>query len=233
MRPLAVGAAFLPLTPQAVSIGDLILGAAESSRSFEGEISRVAASDVTVLLEGESGSGKSVTARALHARSARSAGPLVEVPLAALAPSLIEAELFGHSEGAFTGAQRARVGRFLQAQGGTLVLDGVEGLPLELQVKLLRVLQERVVEPLGADEALPVDVRVIATSAHDLRLAVEEQRFREDLYYRLAVVVLRVPPLRSRLEDLPVLCEPLIRRVAKRVGLPPRGLSEAALGAAG
>jgi DNA-binding NtrC family response regulator len=203
--------------------------ASEAARAFEGELERLAASDVSVLLEGESGTGKTEAARRLHAAGARSTGPLVEVGLAALAPTLVEAELFGHEEGAFTGAARARPGRFRAAEGGTIVLDGIETLPEDLQVKLLRVLQERVVEPLGAESSVPVDARVVATSGRALREEVAAGRFREDLYFRLAVAVLRVPPLRARRADLPALTEELARRVGERLGVAPRPFSSEAL----
>lgn len=188
---------------------------------FLAELSRVTSSDVTVLLEGEPGSGKSFAAEMLHRGGPRADGPFVPVSLGALAPTLLEAELFGHESGAFTGADRARPGRFRQAEGGTLVLEGIEALPLDLQVKLLRVLQEREVEPLGAAEPIPVDVRVVATSAKDLSAEVAAGTFREDLYWRLAVVVLRVPPLRSRVDELGDLSQVLMRRVAERSGVAP------------
>ncbi|MCL4136811.1 UNVERIFIED_CONTAM: hypothetical protein GTU68_001072 [Idotea baltica] len=199
-----------------------------SGARFESDLARVAGSAATLLLGGESGTGKSRAAERLHAASPRSDGPLVEVQIAALSPSLVEAELFGHEEGAFTGAAKSRRGRFQRAQGGTLVLDGVESLPAELQVKLLRVLQERVVEPLGG-EPVPLDVRVVATTALDLRDLVEKGAFREDLYYRLAVVTLDLPPLRSRGEDLPDLVEAFAASVAARAGVPRRGFSQDAL----
>ncbi len=204
------------------AVEDLMVGESDAFRAFSRDLARVAGSDVTVLIEGENGSGKSSAARAVHALGPRSGGPLVEVELAALSPSLLEAELFGHEEGAYTGAHRARLGRFRRAEGGTIVLDGIESLPYELQVKLLRTLQERVVEPLGADGALPIDVRVVATSGRDLRAAVDASEFREDLYYRLAVVTLHVPPLRARAADIPVLVERLAQRIADRAGVPVR-----------
>lgn len=206
----------------------LILGPSSASREFESRLERVAGSDATVLIEGESGTGKSSAAHALHERSPRAQGPFVPVPLAALAPTLIESELFGHEEGAFTGAATRREGRFRRAHGGTLLLDGVDALPLEVQVKLLRVLQERKVEPVGSEEEIEIDVRVLATSTGSLSNAVEEGRFREDLYFRLAVVVLEVPPLRSRLEDLDSLIAQLTARIAERSGVGQRQLSTAA-----
>ena len=149
--------------------------------------------------------------------------------LAALAPTLIEAELFGHEEGAYTGATRARLGRFRRAEGGTLVLDGVDGLPPEAQGKLLRALQERKVEPLGSEFPIPVDVRVVATSTEQLSARVEAGQFREDLYYRLAVVRLEVPPLRARADELPDLVRELTASVAARLRAPVREPDEAAL----
>ena len=201
---------------------------------FEADLERVAASGAaapavppTVLLGGESGSGKSRAARRLHDLSARSKGPFVSVHLAGLAPSLLEAELFGHIAGAYTGASGSREGRFQRAKGGTVVLEAIETLDVALQVKLLRVLQERVVEPIGSEVAVPIDVRVIATTARDLRVAIEEGAFREDLYFRLAVVPLEVPALRSRTEGpgFAGLCDAVGRAVCERIGVPRRPLS--------
>lgn len=208
-----------------------LVGEGRTFRAFREELQRVAASarPVTVLLEGEPGTGKSLAAAYLHRCSERREGPLVTVDLGALGANLIEAELFGHEEGAYTGADRAREGRFRRADGGTLVLEGIEDLPLETQVKLLRVLQERVVEPLGAEAPIAVDVRIVATSAKPLQELVRAGLFREDLYYRLAVVVLHVPPLRARSGDLPGLVEHLNQRVASRLGVSERALDELAL----
>ena len=206
-----------------------MVGRSPAHLRFASGLERVAAADVTVLIQGESGSGKNLAARALHELSPRAALPFVEVDLASLAPTLIESELFGHVAGAFTGARDARRGRFERAGGGTLVLDAIEYLPNEIQAKLLRVLQERVVEPLGAEEGFPIDLRVVATSTADLATLVREGRFREDLYYRLAVVVLEVPPLRARLEDLEELSARMIATGAARLGVPERRLSAGAL----
>jgi DNA-binding NtrC family response regulator len=222
----------VPETPSTSALERLrpwLTGSSPALAALAADLVRLAGSEVTVVLQGESGSGKNEAARALHGLSPRASGPLVEVDLAALAPTLLEAELFGHVAGAFTGAARARTGRFLAAQGGTLVLDGVELLPEALQAKLLRVLQERRVQPVGSEDELAIDVRVLATTSADLRERAEAGRFRPDLYWRLAVAVLRVPPLRERLEDLPVLAAVLTERVAARAGLPPRALSEGAL----
>ena len=206
-----------------------LLGQGPAFRAFLQDLERAAAAPVTVLIEGEPGSGKTSAAAHLHALSPRAGGALVTVDLGALSPTLIEAQLFGHEEGAYTGADRGRIGRFRAAEGGTLVLEGVDRLPLEIQVKLLRVLQERVVEPLGAEAPIPVDVRVVATSARSLQAAVQNGHFREDLYYRLAVVVLEVPPLRARPEDLPELGQSLGDAAAARLGVSARVLSTEAI----
>ena len=203
-------------------------GRSGPSGEFEARLRQVATSPASVLLEGESGSGKSAAARRLHAGGGRARGPLVEVSLAALSPTLVEAELFGHEEGAFTGAHKRRAGRFQRADGGTLVLDGIESLGADLQVKLLRVLQEQVVEPLGGEE-VRIDVRVIATSTRDLQAEVEAGRFREDLYYRLAVITLRVPPLRVRLDELEELLRHFLDEASRRLKVEPREFSPDAL----
>ncbi len=176
---------------------------------------RVATSDATALVTGQSGTGKELIARRIHARSAREQGPFVPVNCAAIPESLVEAELFGHEKGAFSGADRARAGRFRQAEGGTLFLDEVAELPLQTQVKLLRVLQESVVDVLGSDVPVAIDVRVITATNKDLRAEVEAGRFREDLYYRLNVVEIEVPPLRARSEDIPRLVEYFVAAFSK------------------
>jgi len=208
---------------------DPFLGSSEAVSRFLEELHLAGSSEATVLFTGESGSGKAAAARRLHLGGDRSAGPFVAVNLAALAPTLLEAALFGHEQGAFTDAHRARQGLFQKASGGTLVLEDVDLLPLEMQVKLLRVLQERVVEPLGADQPVPVDVRVVATTSRDLSELVHEKAFREDLFYRLAVVTLTVPPLRARRDDLGDLARHLVPGVGERAGVRPRELSPGAL----
>ncbi|MDZ4773204.1 MAG: sigma 54-interacting transcriptional regulator [Planctomycetota bacterium] len=206
-----------------------LAGAGPARATLVSQLKRLAAADASLLIEGESGSGKNLAARWLHEHSARRSQPLVEVDLSALTPTLIEAELFGHIEGAFTGAAHARVGRFVRAEGGTLVLDGVERLAEGLQGKLLRALQERRVEPLGADSSVAIDVRIVATSSAPLYERVRQKRFREDLYYRLAVVRLELPPLRQRVEDIASIARGLIERAGQRASVARRVLSPAAL----
>jgi len=188
----------------------------------------VAATPTTVLLLGESGTGKELVARYLHARSGRP-GSWVAVNCAALPAELLESELFGHERGAFTGATERRAGRFEQAHGGTLLLDEISELPLSLQAKLLRALQEREIDRVGGQRPVPVDVRVVATSNRDLTEMVRCGHFRADLYYRLDVFPLTVPPLRERPEDLPALARTLLADAAQALGREAPGLSPAAL----
>jgi chemotaxis protein methyltransferase CheR len=182
------------------------------------KVRQVAPSDTSVLVLGESGVGKELIARTIHDQSPRSAAPFVVVNCAALPPTLIESELFGHERGAFTGADRQRRGRFELAHGGTIFLDEIGELPLEMQPKLLRVLQEGEIERVGGSQTIPVDVRVIAATNRDLKLDIEAGRFREDLFYRIAVYPITVPPLRVRREDIPPLVEHFARQYAQRRG---------------
>ena len=198
------------------------------SRALLELAARVAASDVTVLLTGESGTGKEVLARFIHSGSKRSSGPFVAVNCAAIPEQMLEALLFGHEKGAFTGAQSRSHGKFVQANGGTLLLDEVTEMDLGLQAKLLRVLQEREVEPLGASKPVPLDVRVVATSNRNLEQAVHDGTFREDLYYRLSVFPLQIPALRERPGDIAALAQRFID--ARRSSGDSRRLSAAAIG---
>jgi len=195
------------------------VGASEPARALKAQALRAAGREVTVLLLGETGTGKELLAHAIHAASARAAKPMVRVNAAAIPEALLEAELFGAVPGAYTGAgPKARPGKFELAEGGTLFLDEVGDMPLSLQVKLLRVLQEREIEPLGSNRVVPVDVRVIAATSRDLKAMVEAGSFRADLYYRLNVLPIALPPLRARLSDIGALCEALLEKRALEAG---------------
>lgn len=193
-----------------------ILGRSQAIKDMLQIISTVAPTEATVLITGESGTGKELVARALHEGSARAARPLVTVNCAALAENLLESELFGHEKGSFTGADRRREGRFMQANGGTLFLDEIGEMPLPLQAKLLRALQQREVQRVGSDTPITVDVRVLAATNRDLRREAAEKRFREDLYFRLNVISIEVPSLCRRSEDIPLLAAHFLQRFAER-----------------
>jgi DNA-binding NtrC family response regulator len=201
------------------ALGRPIVGEGPAMRRLLHAVARVAARDVTVLVRGETGVGKELVGSLLHAQGRRAKGPLVRFNCGAIPGELAEAELFGHTRGAFTGASQARPGFFAQAHGGTLVLDEIGELPLALQSKLLRALQDGEIQPVGAGRVEKVDVRVVACTNRDLAAEARAGRFREDLYYRLAVVELVVPPLRDRREDIPALAEEFARRYAERFGL--------------
>jgi two-component system NtrC family response regulator len=205
-----------------------IIGESGAMQEVLSVVRRVAPSDATVLIRGESGTGKELIAKALHYASPRAAGALVKVNCAALAESLLEAELFGHEKGAFTGAVAARKGRFELADGGSLFLDEIGDLPPHLQVKLLRVLQEREFERVGSSRPIRVDVRLLAATHRNLEALVREGRFRDDLYYRINVVTIQLPPLRERREDLPPLIDHFLRAFAKKNGKSIRGLTREA-----
>jgi len=195
-----------------------IVGSSEALRKVLRQIAKLASSDSTVLILGETGTGKELIARSIHKRSNRADRAFIGVNCAAIPQSLIASELFGHEKGAFTGATQRRLGRFEAANGGTIFLDEVGDLPPEIQVALLRVLQEREIERVGSNKLIPIDVRVVAATHHDLNTLVAEGKFREDLLYRLNVVPIDVPPLRERVADIPLLVEYFIDRLGKKAG---------------
>jgi transcriptional regulator with PAS, ATPase and Fis domain len=208
------------------------IGASAAALEVKRQARRVAGTESTVLLLGETGTGKELLAHAIHAASARAARPFVGVNIAALPETLLEAEFFGVAAGAYTGAdRRGRDGKFVVADGGTLFLDEIGDMPLALQPKLLRALQEQEVEPLGSNAVQKVNVRVIAATSRDLGRMVAEGRFRADLYYRLNVLPIRLPPLRERIDDVEALADALLEDIARRSGLPVRSLSAEALDA--
>jgi DNA-binding NtrC family response regulator len=193
---------------------DELLGASPAMKEVYDLLERVAESESTVLVSGESGTGKELVARALHRRSKRATGPFVAINCAAMPEQLLESELFGHTKGAFTDARTARPGLFVQAKGGTIFLDEIGDMPLGLQPKLLRALQERTVRPVGGDHETPIDVRVVAASNRDLETAIEERKFREDLYYRINVIHVELPPLRARGADVLLLAQHYLEHFA-------------------
>jgi two-component system response regulator HydG len=205
-----------------------LVGRSAAMRELTGRLARVAPSDATVLIQGESGTGKELVARAVHALSRRAQKPFVPVNCSAITESLLESELFGHARGAFTGAVKARRGLFEEADGGTLFIDEVTETTQAFQTKLLRVLQDGEIRRVGESASIKVDVRSVAATNRDIEKEVAEKRFRQDLYYRLNVVTLRVPPLRERKEDIPLLAEHFLERANARSGRPHR-LSPAAI----
>ncbi|MFL6451178.1 MAG: sigma-54 interaction domain-containing protein [Bryobacteraceae bacterium] len=206
-----------------------LIGESPAMRQLCEVIKLIASKRVTVLISGETGTGKEVVARAIHAASSRFSRPMVAVNCTALPSSLIESELFGHAKGAFTGAHSERVGRFEQANRGTIFLDEIGDLPLEAQAKLLRVLQEQEFERVGSSETVRVDVRVIAASNVEIENAVQERRFREDLFYRLNVVPLHIPALRERREDIPLLLERFLEKTRMAESASSKRVSDEAL----
>jgi transcriptional regulator with GAF, ATPase, and Fis domain len=202
-------------------ISESIIGAETGLREVMEHIELVAPSDAPVLILGETGSGKEVVARAIHARSHRASGPFLRINCGALPPDLIDSELFGHERGSFTGAVGERKGWFERADGGTLFLDECGELPLAVQVRLLRILQDGHFERVGGEKSRHVDVRIVAATHRDLETMVADGRFRQDLWYRLAVFPVHLPPLRERLSDIPPLATHFALRAAKRLGLAP------------
>jgi two-component system response regulator HydG len=207
---------------------DDILGTSSAMKKMYDLIARVAETETTVLITGESGTGKELVAKAIHLRSGRKEGPFVAINCAAMPESLLESELFGHVKGAFTDARTARPGLFIKASRGTLFLDEIGEMPAGMQAKLLRALQERTVRPVGGDQEQPFDARIIAATNKDLETEVEERRFREDLFYRINVVRIHVPPLRSRGSDILLLAQHFLERYAAQSRRPVVGMTSAA-----
>jgi DNA-binding NtrC family response regulator len=212
--------------PEETAGADTIVGASPGMMSVFKSIARAAGSDATVLVLGESGTGKEMVARVLHARSHRARCPFVAINCAAVPENLLESELFGHEKGAFTGAIGRRIGRFERASAGTLFLDEIGDMSMALQSKILRALQEREVERVGGAAPIPIDVRIVAATNRDLATAVQEGKFREDLYYRLAVITLTLPPLRERGGDLDLLAMHFLATYAREHGRPVRAVAE-------
>ncbi len=206
-----------------------ILGESSGIRNIKETIQRVAPTEARVLITGEAGTGKELVAKWVHKLSHRNEGPVVEVNCAAIPSELIESELFGHEKGSFTGATKQRIGKFEQAHGGTLFLDEIGDMSLSAQAKVLRALQENTITRVGGDRSIPVDVRVIAATNKDLLSQIGEHQFREDLYHRLAVILIHVPPLRELRGDVPVITENIAERIARRNGLDPKPFTRDAL----
>jgi DNA-binding NtrC family response regulator len=208
---------------------DLLIGGGARMQELFRSIGRVAPTDATVLIRGPSGTGKELVAKAIRQHSRRSDTPMVIVNCAAIPETLLESELFGYERGAFTGADNRRIGMFDRAEGGTILLDEIGDVPLSIQAKILRVLQEKTFERIGGKETVRVDVRILAATNRDLEQAIAEGRFREDLYHRLNVVTIHVPPLRERREDIPALAQAFLARFAKELEIEKPALSDAAL----
>jgi Nif-specific regulatory protein len=206
-----------------------IIGDSAALREVLQKVEQVAPTNSTVLLRGETGTGKELVAHAIHINSSREDKPFVRVNCAALAPGVLESELFGHEKGSFTGAMQRRPGRFELADGGTLFLDEIGDLPMDVQIKLLRTIQEREFERVGGTETIKVDVRLVSATNRNLEKMIEEGDFREDLYYRLNVFPINLPPLRDRLEDLPVLVQHFVAKFARNLGVRPAGVATDAL----
>jgi two-component system nitrogen regulation response regulator GlnG len=207
-----------------------IVGSCPAMREVYKEIGRVAAQDVPVLIAGETGTGKELVARAIYQHGPRAKAPFLAINCAAIPENLLESELFGHEKGAFTGADRRRIGKFEQCSGGTIFLDEIGDMPLALQAKVLRLLQEQSFERLGGNETVQTDVRLIAATHHDLKADAAEGKFRADLYYRLGVFTIHLPPLRERGDDLPLLARHYLRRFSKELGREVQEVAPEALG---
>jgi DNA-binding NtrC family response regulator len=206
-----------------------IIGESEEIQEIKETITRVAPTEARVLISGENGTGKELVAKWIHHESARAEGPLVDVNCAAIPSELIESELFGHEEGAFTGATEQRIGKFEQAHEGTLFLDEIGDMSLSAQAKVLRVLQENKIQRVGGDRNIDVDVRVVAATNKDLMAEIEDGSFREDLYHRIGVILIDVPPLRERRDDIPLLTRHIADDLARRNGLSPKEFTDDAI----
>jgi two-component system response regulator AtoC len=217
------------MTNAPFTIDSVVVGRSARMRAVFDFVRVIAASDSSVLVTGETGTGKELIANLIHQSSSRRHKPFVPVSCAILSDTLIESELFGHERGAFTGAIKDRPGRFELAQGGTIFLDDIDDVPMSMQVKLLRVLQNRTVERLGGTRQIPVDVRVITGSKRDLRTMTLEGKFRDDLFYRLNVIPVTLPPIRERREDIPILVDHFVKRYFRQRGEEPRAISPAVL----
>ena len=206
-----------------------IVGDSVAIKKVKDMVDRVAATDARVLITGSNGTGKELVARRLHEKSARAEGPFVEVNCAAIPSELIESELFGHEKGAFTSAVKQRKGKFEQATGGTIFLDEIGDMSLSAQAKVLRALQENVITRVGGDSQIKVDVRVVAATNKNLAKEIEQNNFREDLYHRLSVILIHVPDLNDRTEDIPILCDYFIEQICTEYGIPKKSIDQEAI----
>lgn len=206
-----------------------IIGESESIKKVLQIIDKVAATDARVLIVGENGTGKELVARQLHEKSPRRDKPFVEVNCAAIPSELIESELFGHEKGAFTSAHKARDGKFLLAHEGTIFLDEIGDMSLDAQAKVLRVLEEKKIQPIGSDKLIPIDVRVIAATNKNLKEEIKKGTFREDLYHRISVIIIQMPALRERLEDIPLLADHFIKIIANDYNIAPKTITDEAI----
>ncbi|MEX1301291.1 MAG: sigma-54 dependent transcriptional regulator, partial [Desulfotignum sp.] len=209
--------------------GDAIIGQSRSMQTVYKAIGRVAQTDATILIRGESGTGKELVARAVYQHGTRSDKPFLIINCVAIPETLLESELFGYEKGAFTGAAQKHIGKIEQANGGTVFLDEIGDMPLSIQAKILRLLQEKSIERLGGEETIPVDVRIIAATHQNLEKAIENGKFREDLYFRLKVVTIELPPLRKRKEDIPGLIAYYLNKYAMELKMDNPGIQEKAL----
>ncbi len=210
-------------------LDSLLVGKSKIMQEIFKTIGKLSHNSLTVLILGESGTGKELVARAIHLNSLRGKKPFIVVNTPSVPFDLLESELFGHEKGSFTGANERREGKFLQANGGTIFLDEIGDMPLDLQAKLLRVIQEKEVEPVGSNKPIKIDVRIIAATNRNLKSMIKESKFREDLYYRLNVIEITIPPLRDRKSDIPILASFFIEKFTKELGIPGKQLNEESL----